>query len=87
MIIAVNHKINNPKDFWTSAQTNLPKLPEMGVIRVLQVMPHPSMEKATCIWEAESIDMLDKYLRDKVQDWSHDEFHEIDTTNAMGLNL
>ena len=87
MIIAVNHKINNPKDFWTSAQENLPKLPEMGVARVLQVMPHPTMEKATCIWEADSIEMLDKYLRDKVKDWSHDEYQEVDMANAIGITL
>lgn len=87
MIIAVNHKINNPEFFWASAQQHLPNLPEKGVVRVLQVMPNPTMTEATCIWEAETIEMLDTYLRDKVQDWSEDEYHEINLTNAMGLTL
>ena len=87
MIIAVKHKINNPENFWASAQKHLPNLPEKGVTRVLQVMPNPTMTEATCVWEAENIEQLDNYLREKVQDWSHDEYHEINMTNASGLTV
>jgi hypothetical protein len=87
MIIVVKHKINNPENFWASAQQHLPNLPEMGVNRVLQVLPNETMNIATCVWEAESIESLDKYLRDKVKDWSEDAYQEVNMTNATGLTL
>jgi hypothetical protein len=87
MIIVVNHKVNNPQDFWASAQQSLPNLPEAGVTRVLQVMPNADMTEATCVWEADSIETLDGYLRSKVGDWSTEQYQEVNTANAMGLNV
>lgn len=84
MIISVNHKISNPQSFWQSAQQNLPNLPEAGVTRVLQALPNGDMTQATCLWEAESIEKLDAYLRDKVKDWSEDTYFEVNTANAIG---
>jgi len=85
MIILVNHKINNPGTFWQSAQENLPKLPEANVHRVMQVVPNTDMTEATCIWEADNIDALNSYLRDKVGDSSKETYYEVNTTNAMGM--
>lgn len=85
MIIVVNHKIKDPQNFWASAQESLPKLPENGVSRVLQVMPNQTMDVATCVWEADSIEVLDNYLRSKVQDWSEEDYQEVNVGQAMGL--
>jgi len=85
MIIVVNHKINNPTDFWASAQKSLPELPAEGVHRVLQVMPNSDMTEATCVWEADSIEKLDSYLRSKVQDWSKESYYELNNAAAMGV--
>ncbi len=85
MIIVVNHKINNPADFWASAQKSLPELPASGVQRVLQVMPNADMTQATCVWEADSIDSLNTYLRSKVSDWSEESYYELNTAASMGV--
>ncbi len=85
MIIVVNHKINNTADFWASAQKSLPELPADGVQRVLQVMPNADMTQATCVWEADSIDSLNSYLRSKVSDWSEETYYELNTAAAMGV--
>jgi len=87
MIIVVNHKINDVQNFWASAQASLPKLPEAGVQRVVQVMPNADMTESTCVWEAESIAVLEKYLRDKVKDASTETYHEVNTASAMGLTV
>jgi len=87
MIIVVNHTIFNPENFWSVAQQSLPNLPEAGVKRVLQVMPDPNGTKATCVWEADNIETLDKYLRSKVSNWSKEEYHEVNTGQAMGLTV
>jgi hypothetical protein len=86
MFISVHHKINKPADFWASAQKSLPELPVSGVKRIINVFPSNDMTEATCIWEADSIDSLDKYLRSKVSDWSQETYFEINTANAMGLS-
>lgn len=87
MIIVVNHKIANPENFWASAQESLPQLPEGGVTRVLQVLSNTTGTEATCVWEADSIETLDSYLRSKVQDWSSEQYHEVNTASAMGLTV
>jgi hypothetical protein len=85
MIIVVNHQINNPTDFWASAQKSLPELPVSGVHKIVQVMPNADMTTATCVWEADSIEALDTYLRSKVQDWSTESYYELNTAAAMGM--
>jgi len=85
MFISVHHQINNPGQFWASAQKSLPELPVLGVKRICNVFPSNNMMEATCIWEADSIESLDKYLRSKVFDWSKETYFEIDAANAMGL--
>jgi hypothetical protein len=87
MIIVVNHKIIDPAHFWASAQESLPQLPEAGVQRVLQVLPNEGMTEATCLWEADSIETLDAYLRSKVGSWSTETYHIVNITQAMGLNV
>jgi len=85
MFISVHHNINNPGQFWASAQKSLPELPVAGVQRIINVFPANDMKQATCIWEADSIESLDKYLRSKVFDWSKETYFQIDAINAVGL--
>jgi hypothetical protein len=85
MIILVNHKINNPESFWHAAQESLPNLPEANVQRVMQSLPNADMTEATCLWEAESIEALDNYLRSKVGSTSKETYYEVNTANAIGL--
>lgn len=86
MYIVVNHQILRPEDFWASAQKNLPNLPEGGVKRVLNVFPNQTLDKATCIWEADSIENLEKYLREKLGSASNETCFQINEAAAVGLN-
>ena len=60
-------------------------LPENGVQKVMQVMPNADMTQATCVWEADSIEVLNAYLRSKVQDWSTETYYELNAAAAMGM--
>jgi hypothetical protein len=86
MFIVVNHTIFHPEDFWASAQQNLPNLPEAGVQRVVNIFPNETMDKCTCVWEADSIENLDLYLRDKVGRSSRETYYQINEAAAMGLS-
>ena len=85
MIIVVNHKINNPTDFWASAQAALPELPVEGIQRIIQVLPSPDNTECTCVWEADSKEALEQYLRTKVGDASKETYQEVNVAGAMGL--
>jgi hypothetical protein len=87
MYILVNHAIKSPAEFWGSAQKHLPNLPEGGVKRVINVFPNDNMDVCTCVWEADSIETLDRYLRDKIGTASKDSYYQINEANAMGLVL
>jgi hypothetical protein len=87
MYILVSHTIKSPAEFWGSAQKNLPKLPEGGVKRIVNVFPNENMDQCTCVWEADSIETLDAYLRDKVGNASEDAYYGINEANAMGLSI
>ena len=43
------------------------------------------MTQATCVWEADSIDTLNTYLRSKVSDWSEESYYELNGAAAMGV--
>ncbi len=86
MFIVVNHAISNSEEFWPSAQKHLPKLPEEGIKRVINVFPNKEMNHATCVWEADSIEALDAYLRNKVGTSSKETYYELNEAAAMGLN-
>ncbi len=85
MYIVAHHDIRQTEDFWASAQRNLPKLPEAGVKRVVSIFPNQSMDKCTCIWEADSIENLDKYLREKVGNASNESYYVVNEAAALGL--
>ena len=44
------------------------------------------MTEATCVWEADSIETLDSYLRSKVGNASKETYYELNQANAIGLN-
>ena len=44
---------------------------------MINVFPNQNMDVSTCVWEADSIKVLDSYLRDKVGDASEDTCYEI----------
>jgi hypothetical protein len=85
MFIVASHYIKSPAYFWGSAQQNLPNLPECGVHRVLNVFPNLNMDTAICLWEADSIEVLDAWLRENIGDASNDSYYEVNEANAIGL--
>jgi len=85
MFIVVNHSISDPENFWKKAMENAPLLPSSNVQRVIQSLPNANMTASVCLWEADSIDALDGYLRGIMGDISSETYYEVNTANAMGL--
>lgn len=85
MKIVVTHRIHDPENFWAAAQESLANLNEAGIRRAIQIMPSADMKQATCVWEAESIDILAKFMRRIVGEWSTEFYMELNEENAMGM--
>ena len=59
MFIVVEHTITNPDAFFELA----PKVSEAPLgIKVLQFFPSTSKDRAVCLWEAESVETLKRFL-------------------------
>jgi hypothetical protein len=54
---------------------------------VINVLPNENMNVCACIWEADFIETLDSYLRNKAGTASHDTYYRINEATAMGLRL
>ena len=50
-----------------------------------QRFPNQAMDKCTCIWEADSIENLQKYLREKVGGSSTESCYQVNEAAALGL--
>lgn len=85
MYIVVNHIIHNTEEFWASAQRNLPRLPEDGVKRVLNIFPNQNLDACVFVWEADSIENLENYLRKKLGNASRETCFQINEAAALGL--
>jgi hypothetical protein len=85
MYILVNHHITMTAEFWGTTKKCLLQLPENGVKRVISVFPNENMDQCTGIWEADSIETLDRYLRNKLGNASKDSYYQINEANAIGL--
>lgn len=83
MYIIINHDIKDPAVFWGRAQEALPFLPEN--IKIHGVFPNSDGSKATCLWEADTMDNMRGYLEEQVGHVSHNEYMAVETANAMGL--
>ena len=81
MLIVVNHRISNPDGFWGAAQRELPNLPPG--IKLHQNLPNATMDQATCVWEAASVEALQTYLEDKTGAFAKNEYMAVELKNAM----
>lgn len=85
MYILVNHEIKMPAEFWGSAQKYLTTLPEDGVKRIVSIFPSDNMDQCTTIWEADSTESLDRYLKNKIGKAGKYSYYRINEANAIGL--
>lgn len=82
MFIVIQHNIHDPQKFQQCAKTVFP-LPDE--LHVHQFFPAPDLSKAVCLYEAPSIDVLSKYLDEKLHSASTQTYYPVLTEQAMGL--
>ncbi len=84
MIVIVNHNIQDPDAFWSIVKKNEP-IPSH--LHLLSVYPSQNMLRSVCVWEAQSPEAVNEFLRNTFGNISKDELYEVNEKAAMGLPL
>ena len=88
MHIGIHHTINDAQKWEQTKQSVMSKieggtLPE-GLKPVLFI-PGTNHKVTFCVWEADSIDAVKKFIDRESGTAARNEYFEVDTKNAMGL--
>lgn len=80
-VIAI-HKITDQAKFWETLRTPA-KLPDG--IKVQSVLPSVEGTTAVCIWQADSVETVEKLVVSTVGQYSKNEFFAVDASTAFGI--
>ena len=81
MYVSVVHTIYEPDKFWRPDLVE--SLPEGVTLH--QALPNADGSRATCLWEADSLESVQDTVEGVVGDISDNEYFEVDQGNARGL--
>jgi hypothetical protein len=83
MFIIAQHSTSDPERFSSAVQAGMQDLP-VGV-RLHSSIPSSDGSRATCLWEADSLDAVRTLIEDTVGDVSTTEYYEVDAESALGM--
>lgn len=83
LVIAHHTNINDPAAFWTKAQAVLSNVP--AGIKIVSVFPSQDGKTGTCLWEAGTVDELQKFLDKEAAGLATNFCYEVNETAALGL--
>jgi hypothetical protein len=83
MYIIVNHNIADPDGFWSMVPEKASNIPSH--LKLHGVYPSKNNLRCICLWEAESPEAVNQFLRDSFGELSKDELFEINAEAAIGL--
>lgn len=83
LIIAQHTKITDPKAFWAKAQTIIGTAPSGSSIH--SVFPSQDGKTGTCVWEANSVDDLQKFLDKESEGIATNFCYEVNVNAGLGL--
>ena len=84
MFIVVEHTITNPDVFFGLA-ARVGEAP--SGIKALQFFPSVNKDRAVCVWQANSVDVLKGFLESLSAESSRNIYYAVDSTKAMGLPI
>ena len=85
LIIAHHNNITDPETFWGKAQTLASATPPG--LKVHSVYPSQDGKTGTCVWEAGSVDEVQKFLDEATAGMATNFCYEVNEAAAIGLPL
>jgi hypothetical protein len=83
MFVIAHHFIQQPEEFWAAAQQGAAALP--ANLKLHSVLPSKDMRTGTCVWEAASVNDVQRFLDEKMGSTAKNVCYEVNETMAQGL--
>jgi hypothetical protein len=83
MLIIAHHIINDPEAFWSAAQQVTQNLP--ANLKVHGVYPSMDTKTGTCLWEANTVQEVQKFLDDNAGKYAKNFCYEVNVEKSMNL--
>lgn len=82
MYVLVHHQIHDPKRFWSMADEvlNMP-----ADLKLHHAIPAKNGTRATCLWEAESVDAVRSFLEPMLGSVCTNEYAEAENREGIAL--
>jgi len=88
MHVGIHHTVNDAQK-WEQAKQNVMRKIEGGTLpagmKPVFVIPATNHKTTFCLWEADSVEAVKKFIDRETGPAAHNEYFEVDTKNAMGL--
>ena len=88
MQVGIHHTINDAKKWEQTKQSVMSKIQSGTLPRGLKpvlLIPGTNHKITFCVWEADSIESVRKFIDAESGSAARNEYFEVDTQNAMGL--
>ncbi len=83
MFVAIQHTISNPDGFWATADREAPDLPDGFTLH--SAHPSPDGTLCNCLFEVESVELLQSYEDEKYGAFATNLCYEVDGKKGMGM--
>jgi hypothetical protein len=83
MYVLVHHTVHDPDRFWATAEATLPKLP--AALRLHQTLSARDGTRATCLWEAASVEAVQDFLEPRLGAVSTNAYAEAENREGIAL--
>lgn len=88
MHIGIHHTINDPKKWEQGTQSVMSKV-RGGTLpagmKPLLFIPAANQKTTFCVWEADSVDTVRRFIDRETGTAARNEYFEVDTKNSIGL--
>ena len=88
MIVGINHSITDPRK-WEEATNQVGPMVEEGRLpkglKALLFLPGTDSRRADCVWEADSLENLKRFIDPLTLSAAKNEYFQIDVEHAFGL--
>jgi hypothetical protein len=83
MYVVIQHTITDSGQWNEIVPTIVPKTPKD--LKTLFYLPSDDGKKAICLWKANSIEAVEKFVEGELGACSVNDYYEVDSKTAMGL--
>lgn len=84
MFIIANHNIQDPDAFWSIIKKAGPEMIP-SQLKLHAMFPSTNPMRSVCLWEADSVDAVDRFLQETFGNASKNEVYEVNQEIAIGL--